>query len=124
EMQPVGETEFAERTAEESLSRQNGSTRVAAGIVAYANLSLGSEVARVLEAHLQASPRRLRGVRDAVTWDPDPANRGSAARPGRMADARYRAGFACLQRYGLSYDAWLYHTQLMELAALAKAFPN
>ena len=29
-----------------------------------------------------------------------------------------------LDRFGLSFDAWLYHTQLQELVDLARTFPN
>ena len=39
-------------------------------------------------------------------------------------DTHFREGFACLQQYGLSFDAWQYHTQLMELADLASAFSD
>ncbi len=48
----------------------------------------------------------------------------SDARPGLLADSAFRRGFACLQRYGLSFDAWLYHPQLPELVELARAFPD
>jgi predicted TIM-barrel fold metal-dependent hydrolase len=38
-------------------------------------------------------------------------------------DQRVRAGFARLATLGLSFDAWMYHTQLGELVALARAVP-
>ena len=38
-------------------------------------------------------------------------------------DRRVREGFARLAPLGLSFDAWLYHIQLGELADLARAFP-
>jgi L-fuconolactonase len=41
-----------------------------------------------------------------------------------LEDSAFRRGFACLQRYGLSFDAWLYHPQLLELVGLARAFPD
>jgi predicted TIM-barrel fold metal-dependent hydrolase len=41
-----------------------------------------------------------------------------------LADSAFRRGFACLQHYGLSFDAWLYHPQLPELVHLARAFPE
>jgi len=43
--------------------------------------------------------------------------------PGLLLDAAFRRGFAELGRQGLSFDAWLYHTQLGELTDLARAFP-
>ena len=35
-----------------------------------------------------------------------------------------RRGFACLAPLGLSFDAWLFHPQIGELADLARAFPH
>ena len=43
---------------------------------------------------------------------------------GQMADATWRAGFARLAPLNLTFEAWLYHPQLMELADLARAFPQ
>ncbi len=39
-------------------------------------------------------------------------------------DPRVREGFARLAPLGLSFDAWMYHTQLAELVDLARAFPE
>ena len=36
----------------------------------------------------------------------------------------FRQGFACLHKLGLSFDAWMYHTQLADLVDLAQAFPD
>ncbi len=126
EMRPIGETEFVEGIAAQCAGGKHGATAVAAGIVGYADLTLGSEVARVLEAHLMASPSRFRGIRHSVTWDSSPVVKNAAPnpKPGWMLDTTFRAGFACLQKYGLSYDAWLFHPQLAELASLARAFPE
>jgi predicted TIM-barrel fold metal-dependent hydrolase len=41
-----------------------------------------------------------------------------------MLDATWRAGFARLAPLKLSFEAWLYHTQLADLADLARAFPQ
>src|ERR1700674_5129847 len=41
-----------------------------------------------------------------------------------VADKSFREGFAVLGRLGLSFDAWLYHPQIDELAGLARAFPD
>jgi predicted TIM-barrel fold metal-dependent hydrolase len=122
-MKPIGETEFFDSVAAQAASDPNNSTRVAAAIVGHADLSLGEAVAQVLEAHLRASPNRFRGIRHSTTWDESETIR-SDARPGSLADKAFRRGFACLQRYGLSFDAWLYHPQLSELVELARAFPD
>jgi L-fuconolactonase len=123
-LRPIGETEYVERIV--GPSGKYGQTAVAAGIVGFADLTLGAEVARVLEAHLAASPSRFRGIRHSCTWDASPAVKTTMPNipPGLMADTTFRAGLACLQKYGLSFEAWLYHPQLPEVPALARAVPD
>jgi predicted TIM-barrel fold metal-dependent hydrolase len=41
-----------------------------------------------------------------------------------MANPSFRKGFAELGKLGLTFDAWLYHTQIPELTDLALAFPD
>src|SRR6185369_657032 len=62
EMRPVGETEFVAGQAAMSASGMYGPTRVAAGIVGFADLTRGDRVEPVLEAHLRAGGGRFRGV--------------------------------------------------------------
>src|SRR6202167_3465937 len=59
-MRPVGETEFVNGIAAQSASGQYGETRVAAGIVGFADLALGAAVEEVLRAHIAAAPDRFR----------------------------------------------------------------
>jgi predicted TIM-barrel fold metal-dependent hydrolase len=48
-----------------------------------------------------------------------------ASRPqGLLRDPNFRKGFACLAPLGLSFDAWLFHPQIGELADLARTFPG
>src|SRR5438034_5781532 len=72
EMRPVGETEFVAGIAAMSDSGNYGPTRVAAGIVGYADLTLGDQVEPVLLAHLRAGGGRFRGVRHSAGWDESP----------------------------------------------------
>jgi len=124
-MSPVGEVEFVNGIAAQSASGQYGDTNVAAGIVGYVDLSLGDAATEVLEAEIAASPNRYRGIRNSSCWDASPDIGGYKSPPkGLLGDAKFREGFAALDRLGLSFDAWLYHTQLSELADLAKAFPD
>jgi predicted TIM-barrel fold metal-dependent hydrolase len=39
-------------------------------------------------------------------------------------DPKFREGFACLQKYNLSFDAAVFYPQLTDLVDLARAFPN
>jgi len=124
-MRPVGETEFVGGVAAMSRSGRYGPTRVAAGIVSFADLTLGEGVGPVLDAHIAASPR-FRGIRHAAGWDASDQVRNSHTNPppGLYGDGRFRRGFAELARRGLSFDAWLYHPQIPELTSLARAFPD
>ena len=122
----LGETEFVHQIAEASASAAHNECRIAAGIVGHADLLLGAEVGAVLDAHLQAAPGRFKGIRNSSVYHPDPRARASLANPppGLLQDAQFRRGFACLAPRGLSFDAWMYHTQLEELIDLARAFPD
>jgi len=122
ELQPVGETEFLESVTRRVAGDPIIKTRVAAAIVGHANLTLGDRVAAVLEEHMAASPGHFRGIRHSAIWDTSDALR-SDAQQGLLAGSDFRRGFAWLGKLDLSFDAWLYHPQLPELAALAQAFP-
>jgi L-fuconolactonase len=125
-LRPVGETEFVNGIAAQSASGKYGDTRIAAGIVSFADLTLGAAVEEVLQAHIAAAPARFRGIRHAGGFDPDPAVRNSHTRP--TADlyrsARFREGFARLKPLNLTFEAWQYHPQLPAVTDLAKAFPE
>lgn len=124
EMRPVGETEFVAGIAAMSDSGGYGSTRVAAGIVGYADLTLGERVATVLEAQIRAGGGRFRGVRHSGNWDADPIIGNGAPEPGVYRRPDFRAGLAQLTSYGLSLDAWVFCTQHADLIDLARAFPR
>jgi predicted TIM-barrel fold metal-dependent hydrolase len=122
----VGETEFANGVAAMCASGRYGELRACAGIVSRADLTRGDDVARLLDAHLAASPVRFRGIRHAAAFDAHPAIPRSHTAPpaGLLGDAAFRRGFGEVARRGLVFDAWLYHHQLPELTALARAFPD
>lgn len=122
EMKPVGETEYVQKLVP---PRKNEKTAVAAGIVGFANLTLGSAVAPVLEAHITAGKGRFRGIRYTTTRDPRGEVKSRFQIPSNlMADSKFREGFAFLWKYSLSFDAWLFHPQIIELVSLARALPD
>jgi L-fuconolactonase len=126
ELRPLGETEFVNGTAAMSASGRYGSSRVCAGIVGGADLTIGVCVEELLGAHVAAGGGRFRGVRQSATFDstgaipPNPF----APPPHLYLKPEFRQGFAVLRRFGLSFDAWLYHPQIPELIDLALAFPD
>jgi predicted TIM-barrel fold metal-dependent hydrolase len=123
---PVGETEFVNGVAAMSASGGYGPARICAGIVGYADLQLGERVDAVLEAHVRAAASRFRGIRGRSVWDRDPSIKGSAKDfpPGLLLDSKFREGYRRLAEYGLSFDSWLFHPQIPELADLASKFPG
>jgi predicted TIM-barrel fold metal-dependent hydrolase len=126
EMRPVGEVEFVQGLAAASASGAYGTARAAAAIIGHANLNLGDKVAPVLEALQAASPNRFRGIRHSVTWDPHPEVENTAAHKieGQLASNQFRAGARVLARMGMTLEGWMYHPQLAELPAFAKAVPE
>src|SRR6202051_4652305 len=123
---PVGEVEFANGAAAMSASGGYGPPAVCPGIVGHVNLLLGDGARPVLEAEITAGQGRFRGIRHSSAWDADAGIAGMYAnRPqGLLLDKTFREGFACLAPLALSFDAWLFHPQIGELADLARAFPD
>jgi predicted TIM-barrel fold metal-dependent hydrolase len=124
-MRPVGETEFVTGMAAMSASGAYGPTRVAAGIVGFADLTLGDRVEPVLEAHVKAGGGRFRGVRHAAGWDASGVigNSHAITAPNLYRRPDFRAGLRRLSALGFSFDAWLFHPQLPDVVDLARAFP-
>ena len=121
ELRPVGEVEWVASVAEEADRRGDGPP--IAGIVGHADLTLGTAVQPVIEALDEAGRGRFRGVRHNTAWDASPMG-NNASRAGLMADEDLRDGVRTLGRLGFSFDAMAYHTQLGELADLARACPD
>jgi predicted TIM-barrel fold metal-dependent hydrolase len=118
-LRPVGETEFV-------VAATAGSP-IAAGIVGWADLTQGPAVGRTLDGHLEAGAGRFRGVRFNVVWHDlhsSTAHAGRATVPHMLLDPGYRAGLREVARRDLTYDVWLYHPQLLELADAIDAAPS
>ncbi len=125
-LRPVGETEFVDSVCTPGDGAAAGECRIAAGIVGFADLSAGAAVRSVLSAHIAAGNGRFRGIRHITAWHdhPELINTAFPAPRGLMDDDGFRNGFAQLGPLGLSFDAWLYQTQLDEMLRLARAFPD
>lgn len=125
-LKPVGETEFAVGQAAIAASGKYTDSRIAAGIVAYADLVSGDLVAEVLDAHLAAANGRLRGIRMRAKWDADPVVKGavSADAPGLYLEPEFQKGVRELADRGLLFEASIYHPQIRDVTALARAVPD
>jgi L-fuconolactonase len=119
---PVGEVEFACEQAKSSVQ----DVGVAAGIIGWADLTLGDAVAPVLEALENAGGGNFRGVRTRATYDPDPAAGYGAmgVGPGLLLRDDFRQGVEQLYARGHVLDLYAFHTQLHEVADFARAFPD
>jgi L-fuconolactonase len=128
ELRPVGETAFAAGVARAAEARKgarpNSATRVCAGIVGHADMQLGDAVEPVLQAHIEAGAGHFRGIRH-ITANHAEFNASLLGRPPAdlLQRPNFRAGLEKLQSLGLSFDAWLYHTQIDQLTELARAMP-
>jgi predicted TIM-barrel fold metal-dependent hydrolase len=125
-LKPVGETEFAVGQAAMAASGKYTSCRAAARIVAFADLALGERTREALEAHREAANGRLAGIRQRAKWDPDPVVRGPvcADRPHLYLEPAFIAGVRLLGEMDLTFDASIFHPQLPDVAALARACPE
>jgi L-fuconolactonase len=123
---PIGETEFVNGIGAMSASGGYGPARICAGMVGFADLTLGAAVEPVLAAHTQRAPERFKGIRHCAVWDGDSSIRSTPMDfpKGLLLDRAFREGYARLARHNLSFETWIYHPQIGELADLARAFPE
>lgn len=90
ELKCVGETEFVHGIIAMSNSGVYGDVELCAGIFSAADLRVGADVERVLQAHMNASPN-FRGVRTAFPSD---------------LNEDFMSGYAMLAKHNLSFDNW------------------
>lgn len=123
-MQPVGETRRIVELVREA--ERSGNVPACQAIVGYADLRLGEAVDAVLAAHQTAADGRFRGVRQSAATDAAIVSTmvSGTPPPGMLADTAFRRGYAVLERFGLSFDAFVYHPQLPEVTDLARAHPG
>lgn len=123
-MKPVAETEYLEGLADDLARRSPPVPKLAAGIVAGADMLLGDAVEPVLEAHAAASPDRFRGIRHAVAWHPSPLVPFKEHRDGIVTEPAFIEAARCLAKRGLTLDLFVFYNQLPQIVALARAVPD
>ena len=109
---PVGETRWLQELADR--------TGFPNAIVAYADLG-SPDVEQLLAAHCESA--NVRGIRQILNWHDNPAL-CVATRPDLMNDETWRRGFACLEKYCLSFDLQIYWQQWEQACRLANDFPR
>lgn len=78
---------------------------------------------KLLELHQEASPK-FRGIRKMASFHPDKSVHAWADEPHLYLNKKFLKGFEHLAKAGLSFDAWVYSTQLSDVIHLAKNFPE
>jgi L-fuconolactonase len=120
-LKPIGETEFVARIA--AASRTDPTRATIAAIVGHADMTLGSNVAEVLEAHAAASDL-FRGIRHAGPFEDTGTLLFSGFQPCPYGRDDFREGVRTLGRMGFTYDGWHLHLQNREFLELARAVPD
>jgi predicted TIM-barrel fold metal-dependent hydrolase len=109
---PTAETRWLE-----ALNKEHGMPN---GIVASAPLDQ-PEAEEVLAA--QSAHEMVHGIRSIVSWHSNPVFNFND-RDDLMRDSAWRAGYALLEKYSLSFDLMLFPSQLGDALDLANSFPN
>lgn len=127
-LRPLGEVEFANGAAAMTATGVYGTCKVAAGIIGHANLTLGADIAPLLDRCLAAAPDRYRGVRHVTVEYPDerPFKYIMTYKPppGLLDTPGFPLGLAELEKRDLTYDAAVFDPSLPKLTALIDRFPN
>jgi len=123
-MRPLGETQFVANAAAQTATDPNKATISA--IVSFARCLLGAQVEEVLQAHIEAGNGLFRGIRNQASWSASEAIANSRVNPPPhlYTNPVFQEGFSKLGPLGLTFDAWLYHTQISDLTELARKFPD
>ena len=82
-----------------------------------------SQFKKILQLHQQASAN-FRGIRIMASVHEDPGIQAWSDEPHLYLNKKFLKGFEHLARMNLSFDAWVYSTQLPDVIALAKQFPE
>lgn len=99
---------------------ENGAPKLGA-IVVHADPSQ-PDAARILDAHLQASPL-VKGVRCVAAHSPDRGIMDYAKRPNVLYEPAFLRGFSAVAERGLSFEIWLYAHDLPSAVKLASEYP-
>ncbi|AMW78370.1 amidohydrolase [Acinetobacter sp. TGL-Y2] len=112
----VAETKFIESLPFDTHGLSLG------GIVAAAD-PRDSNFKKILKMHHKASPH-FRGIRKMAAFHEDLAIHAWTDEAHLYTHKKFLKGFEALAQYNLSFDAWVYSTQLYDVISLAKQFPE
>jgi len=100
--------------------------KICEAIVGFADLTHGGDIVPALESHISIAQNRFRGIRHVGARYEAPGFSNSMPLPpeGLFQQPNFRNGFSYLKKYDLSFEAWVFQSQLNEVYSLAKDFPD
>eukprot|EP01060_Flectonema_neradi_P000302 TRINITY_DN10200_c0_g2_i1.p1 TRINITY_DN10200_c0_g2~~TRINITY_DN10200_c0_g2_i1.p1 ORF type:complete len:437 (+),score=61.76 TRINITY_DN10200_c0_g2_i1:71-1381(+) len=113
-MIPTGEADMA-------FEANKVNSIICKAVVCHADLMLGEDVEPALKYYKE---RGVTGIRYSLAYQPPGAKAMGAGPKKDVRSEKFLKGFALLEKYDLSYDCWLFHTELNDLIYLAQKFPN
>lgn len=120
----MAEAQFAQGVAAQFSSGNFGELRACAGIIGGCDLTVATEDVKARLQAMQAACPNLRGIRVNGQVDEKLKDGFKVKAPGLYRDEKFRAGFEVLGELSLSFDAFVYSSQLADVQDLASAFPN
>lgn len=123
-----GEVEYVQGIAAQAEADLFGKgLRCCGAIIGATDLTLGEDVPVALDS-LVAAGRNFRGIRHGHGFHPSPdipfSHHPTYKIEHLLMRDDFRAGFSELSKRGLLFECWGYHTQLSEVADLARSFPE
>ena len=126
EYETIPEIVFACQEAEKANNAISSKCKINETIVGSLDLRYGEKLIPVIEKGISISNGKLKGIRMLLAAHSDPSiSSGAVKTPlGIMKEPKFLEGAKILQKYNLSLDFWIHHTQLNEMEFVAKSLPE
>ena len=126
EFESIPEIIFACEQGEKAKAIYPHKCKVNESIVGSLDLRHGEKIMPVIEKAISLSKGKLKGIRMLLASHSDPKITSGAVKAslGIMKDPKFLEGAKILQKYNLSLDFWIHHTQLNEMEYIARSIPE
>ena len=126
EFESIPEIVFAAEQAIKAKKDISSNCKINETIVGALDLRYGKKLIPVIEKALLITRGKLKGIRMLLASHSHPSiSSGAVKIPlGIMKDPNFLVGAKILEKYNLSLDFWIHHTQLDELEYIAKSIPK
>ena len=126
EYESIPEIVFACIQAEKAKNVDTNKCKLNESIVGSLDLRYGKKLIPVIEKAISLSQGKLKGIRMLLASHSDPnISSGAVKTPlAIMKDPKFLEGAKVLQKYNLSLDFWIHHTQLNEMENVARSIPE